>query len=249
MKKFRLIVLDEEKDSAKNILYEENVTGKNFMEVKSNAENLLKNNLFDGNLKPKNKIKIRLVSIKNSEKLEVYEMVWYDTSFAKNNGYFKGWEFKDLEEKKENKWRNFINTGFYPILFSIVILIIVLLISLVKNYSIILTEDNEKKLISTLSFIIFIIGFLYSGASPLLRVNFNERVNTNKGVIAFNILLEIPIWIAAIATIYNLNNNGLFEVIKFEWAILVVIIYAFGKVFVSSLLDIEKLSIKKEKIF
>lgn len=235
-------MLDESKNSEEKITYENDVTGRSFMEVKLNAENLLKNNFFDRNRTPSNQMKIRLISKKNSN--EVNEMIWNDTSSLNSNGYFKGWEFKTKEKK--SKLSAFRDTSFFPIIFSVILLILALLIDLANNKFGIFTDSNAKEFINIFSLIILMTGLLYGGVSPIFRSNFNQSANTIKGVLAFNILLEIPIWITAVTTVYNLNNNGLFEIIKIEAALSVVVLYAFVKVGISSLLDIEKLSTKKE---
>lgn len=231
MFKFQLRVSNNDR-----AIIDETITDKALENVFKKAEDILKKQ----NLKNFNKdMEIELADFKTPK--NKYKMQWNNTpTFNGDSGYFKGWQ-NYTDGKVFIEKTTFLNTYLPPILFGLFNFCVLVLFYIISK-DIFVSLDDKRNIQLVILFSIFLIGSIYSAAAPKFRTNLNEIAHSIKGIIGFNILLEIPIWLSVFVTILAAYNNGLFN-ISYHFSIIVqccVIIILLVKISVAITLDINK---------
>lgn len=97
------------------------------------------------------------------------------------------------------------------------------------------------------NFCVFMLGLIYSAFLPVVRSNFNENATKKTYVIIFNVILDTPIWIAAILTMYNAYHKGLSSVLdRFDTVIFTVVVFFLIKIIITTWFDLKLLQRKNQ---
>ena len=142
----------------------------------------------------------------------------------------------------------FLATYFVPLFFGICFLLTLLVtIYIYSEDEIVLEFFGIDEFPLMANFCVFMLGLIYSAFLPVVRSNFNENATKKTYVIIFNVILDSPIWIAAILTIYNAYHKGLSNILdRFDTVIFIVVVFFLINILITTWFELKLLQGKNQ---
>lgn len=179
------------------------------------------------------KMKWIIPSLSVSRKME-----WINPPFSNEHGYFEGWDYSRNGKLIEKDGPPKVKTAFLTTLIWIGFFLFLLVLTLIFS-------ANDKY--NILGFLIFFLGVIYSAVLPLHKSLFDEFVENKKQMVLHSILLELPIWLAGVATVYSFFGGMVSLGLSAIWVVFLVIFAFAMKILIEVVLDRQKLHERKLK--